>query len=270
MPIANHELLVHPAANLFPLMEGKPFAELVDDIKKRGLQSPIAILPDGRLIDGRNRLRACKEAGVPPAFVEVNPDDPVAYAVSANKHRRHLTSSQLAAFAVEELPKLREKAKERKRDGGQRGRDAQQDRLPEKSREANPDTRERTDGKGTGESHAQAAKIFGTNAQYVRQAEQIKRDAPDVFGKLKAGEIEMKEAIAETAKRTGKRAEIRANAALQRAAEFVGRIEGVPGYCEKASVDAIRSDERLRRHWKEAARAAIAALRAMLKRLEDE
>lgn len=48
---------VHPAASLFPLIEGEEFNELVESIKNNGLQHPIIVDGDV-LIDGRNRLRA--------------------------------------------------------------------------------------------------------------------------------------------------------------------------------------------------------------------
>jgi hypothetical protein len=48
---------VHPAASLFPLIEGDEFEELVESIRTNGQQHPIVV--DGEvLIDGRNRLRA--------------------------------------------------------------------------------------------------------------------------------------------------------------------------------------------------------------------
>ena len=48
---------VHPAASLFPLLEGEEFEELYLSILQHGLRQPIVV--DGKvLIDGRNRLRA--------------------------------------------------------------------------------------------------------------------------------------------------------------------------------------------------------------------
>lgn len=48
---------VHPAASVFPLIEGEEFDELCESIKKHGVQHP-AIVRGDELIDGRNRMRA--------------------------------------------------------------------------------------------------------------------------------------------------------------------------------------------------------------------
>jgi hypothetical protein len=48
------------------------------------------------LVDGRNRLEACKRAKVKPKTVDLDGDDPVAFVLSANIHRRHMTKAQQA------------------------------------------------------------------------------------------------------------------------------------------------------------------------------
>jgi len=61
------ELKFHPLANIFPLIEGTEFDDLVADIKVNGLHDPIVIHND-LILDGRNRYRACLAAGVDPAW----------------------------------------------------------------------------------------------------------------------------------------------------------------------------------------------------------
>jgi N6-adenosine-specific RNA methylase IME4/ParB-like chromosome segregation protein Spo0J len=92
-------LQFHPLANIFPLLEGVAFDELVADIHEHGLHEPIVVYED-RILDGRNRLRACQAAGVEPAFTAYTGDDPVAYVVSLNLRRRHLDESQRAMVAA--------------------------------------------------------------------------------------------------------------------------------------------------------------------------
>jgi N6-adenosine-specific RNA methylase IME4/ParB-like chromosome segregation protein Spo0J len=89
----------HELANVFPLIEGDEFAGLVADIGKQGLLEAIVLL-DGKILDGRNRYRACLEAGVEPHFEEFDGEDPVAFVVSKNVARRHLDESQRALAAA--------------------------------------------------------------------------------------------------------------------------------------------------------------------------
>ena len=84
----------HPAAELFPLMAKDELQTLAADIKKNGLLVPITLNKDGALLEGRNRLNACQIAGVEPRFDTYRGNDPVGFVMSANIHRRHLTTSQ--------------------------------------------------------------------------------------------------------------------------------------------------------------------------------
>lgn len=96
---ASPVLAVHPAAAVFPMLTDDELADLAADIRANGLLHPIVLDADGVLIDGRNRLAACKLAGVEPTFTELNGHDPVAFILSSNIHRRQMTKGQ-AAMAV--------------------------------------------------------------------------------------------------------------------------------------------------------------------------
>ena len=91
---------VHPVANLFPMLPSEELQELADSIKQDGQLQPIVLAPSGRLLDGRNRLAACKLAKVEPVF-EVYDGDEDAYALTVNVARRHLTKGQRTMIAAQ-------------------------------------------------------------------------------------------------------------------------------------------------------------------------
>ena len=93
------ELPHHPLASLFPLLDGDEFDALVADIRAYGLRQKI-ILFEGMILDGRNRYAACLEAGIEPRFEVFNGADPLAFVVSLNLQRRHLSKSQRAIVAA--------------------------------------------------------------------------------------------------------------------------------------------------------------------------
>jgi ParB-like chromosome segregation protein Spo0J len=93
------ELETHPAADAFPLMTGELYRQLVADIKAHGLRDDIVVCA-GKVLDGRNRQRACEDAGVEPRYREYDGNDPIGFVVSANLCRRHLNESQRALVAA--------------------------------------------------------------------------------------------------------------------------------------------------------------------------
>ena len=104
----------HPLAKLLPMMPTSELAELAADIKENGQQEPIVLL-DGKIIDGRSRYEACGIAGVEPLTRQYDPatdgDDALAFVLTRNIFRRHLTPSQ-RAIAIVNLHKQQKAQKE--------------------------------------------------------------------------------------------------------------------------------------------------------------
>jgi N6-adenosine-specific RNA methylase IME4 len=158
----------HPVANIFPLMTGAEYDALVSDIAEHGQHEPIWLHPDGRIIDGRNRYRACCDLGlVPERKTWDGKGSLVAFVVSLNLHRRHLSSSQRAVVALDVLPLLEAEARERQ---GQRT----------DIREIVPES--------SGKATDQAAAMTGTNGRYVSDAKAIAQTAPDLLENIRSGE----------------------------------------------------------------------------------
>ena len=97
---------VHALANIFPAMSTTEFDSLVDDIRLHGQHEPV-VLHEGQVLDGRHRVGACEKLGIQVQVREYEGDDPLAFIVSLNLHRRHLDESQraLVAAKIAKLPK---------------------------------------------------------------------------------------------------------------------------------------------------------------------
>jgi len=99
IPAPVGHLPFHDLANLFPLIEGEAFDDLMADIAANGLQEPIELL-DGAILDGRNRYRAALAVGATVHTRQFRGSDPLAYVMSKNLHRRQLSPSQRALVAA--------------------------------------------------------------------------------------------------------------------------------------------------------------------------
>jgi hypothetical protein len=162
----------HPIANAFPLMEGDAFRELVEDVRKNGQQQPI-LTYEGRILDGRNRYRACLEAGEEPWTEPWQGKSPVEAVLSLNLHRRHLSSSQRAVVAERMLPHLEAEARKRKT-----GRPKSGEKVTQRIGEVRHE----------GEAVQQAARLTGTNREYVRSAAKLREEDPDALARVERGE----------------------------------------------------------------------------------
>jgi Lar family restriction alleviation protein len=188
---------LHPEAAKVPEMSPDQYKVFLADVKARGILDPIETIPGTRtVIEGRTRLRAAKDAGlavVPVVDADLNGDTPVVYMLRKALLRRHLTPGQRAAMGNEIKKQLRAQAKERQRAGAAKGGSAP--KVPEKVREAKPDPAAGKKDR-SGEAGEQAAKIAGTNARYIAQAEKVEQKAPEVYEQLKAGAVTLPQAVA--------------------------------------------------------------------------
>ena len=209
---------IHPAADLFPMIEGEEFKELCADIKERGLAQPITVWKDGSLLDGRNRLLACYETNQEVVLDKYTGNDPVQFSLSANLQRRHLTPSQrnmTGALADELLEQLREQARERIAEAGRSaspGKPAEKASVPVRDLSASPPTPvliEQSAQKAAAQqrkSTAQAAKLVGGSASGIEKALRVKREAPDLVPQVMSGKVTLKEAEREVRQRVEQRA----------------------------------------------------------------
>lgn len=203
---------VHPFADAFPLIDGDEFGELVRDIKRNGLREPIILNHDRTvLVDGRNRWRACEEAGADPVFETLREGYSetaiLDLIMSKNMARRQLNAGQRALMGVEyeryyaEAVKATEAARKASAVGDESSRhgNSTSTLTPADLRESPPvaptlDRRRR-------ESSERAAKVVGASGRAIQQAKAVQRDAPDLAAKVRAGEIALDRADKERRQR---------------------------------------------------------------------
>lgn len=93
----------HPYADEFPMASQDELDELAASIATVGLIHPVVLTPQGLVLDGRNRLAACKKAGVEPTFEtrDGDDDDYKEFVIGANTTgRRESMTVQIAAASV--------------------------------------------------------------------------------------------------------------------------------------------------------------------------
>ena len=126
-------------------------------------REPIVLHPDGSILDGRNRYKACVEAGVEPFFETWGgKGSEVAYVISLNLHRRHLKPSQAAMAASRAKPLFEKEAKERQRAVG----GVKPGPLPKNITEA-------------GDARDQAGEAFGVSGVLVSKAAIVQKNGSD-------------------------------------------------------------------------------------------
>jgi 16S rRNA G966 N2-methylase RsmD len=171
---------VHPAAELFPLLGDGELRELADDIRAHGMHEPVWLWDDPDrgtvLLDGRNRSRACQLADVEVRTRRYNGDDPIAFSISANEKRRHLTAGQRSFLALQ-IEALY--AAEAKQTQGRRTDLLPQDFVADLP-QSKPEERK---------SRERAAKVVKASGRGVSQAKRVEREAPDLAEKVRAGQM---------------------------------------------------------------------------------
>lgn len=152
---------IHPAAELLPMATEQEFQIICVDVKTNGFLHPIRISKNDLLIDGRNRLQAAWVLGIKPPIEHFDPPDILAYVLSENVARRHLTVGQRAMLA-EKIANLKR---------GQKTNAANHAFVSEK----------------------QASRQLNTNFTAIQRARLIRNWAPTIVNQVESGEITLEQ-----------------------------------------------------------------------------
>jgi N6-adenosine-specific RNA methylase IME4 len=170
---ATSELREHEQGKLVPAMGAGEYAAFRADVGERGITEPLEITRAGVVLDGRHRLRAAAELGLQSVPVRLAaPSDEVAHMLLAALQRRHLSQSQKATLALEleHYQQARAEAAERRQANLRASKVATLPPRGERTRDL-------------------AARLAGVSARTVQDALTVKEADPEMFERIKAGEL---------------------------------------------------------------------------------
>lgn len=177
---------LHPLCELFPRMIAAEFESLKADIAANGLNQPV-VIHGSQILDGGNRYRACLELGIEPPTVEYSGADPVAFVLSANLHRRHLTPGQQAAIVASAQDWAKAQAAGSNQHAKKAGGPVT---LPDHLTPKDQGATLRLD------SVADRAAQSGVSDKTQRMADKVARAAPELAKQVAHGEISLPKAVA--------------------------------------------------------------------------
>lgn len=210
----------HDTANIFPMMQDDEYAALVEDIRANGLLEPIWT-HEGKIVDGRNRWRACRALGVKPTFRQWDGNGSlVAFVVSLNLKRRHLSSSQRAVIALEVDRQLQAEAKANMAAGG----------GDKRSEAAKSGLSMLTNPIAPIHARSEAAKAVGVSEGYISDAKRIERNAPELLERVRDGSLSVPEA-----KKLSRVGEVERKAVIEKLES--GESKSVKGAIKQAQVE---------------------------------
>jgi len=167
-------LRAHPRSSDVPNMVPDVYNALVADIAARGMVTPLDILADGTVLDGRHRLMAAIALGLAAVPVRVvAPPDPYLYMLDAALLRRDLTTGQRAMLALTRAECVTAKAEAAER------KQSRDDRSGKFATTAEPQ----------GKSRDVAAKGVGVSARTMQDAITVAEKAPELADKVREGKM---------------------------------------------------------------------------------
>ena len=209
---------VHPAAEVFPLIEGDEFDRLVESIRNHGVQNPV-VYSGTTLLDGRNRIRAVQKLTAEGVNVLLPCTEwdgycemsEVEWITAQNLHRRHLTDDARAMIGAQLTKLIKAEAKQAKQDSqfkSDTGKAAASKKAKPTATADSPSPQKRDRRKSEQRTTAaQAAKKAKVSTHKMKQAMAVDKAveageiAPEVVQEIKAGKKKVKDALAAKSKK---------------------------------------------------------------------
>jgi ParB-like chromosome segregation protein Spo0J len=233
-PDSPAKLEPHPLSALLPMMSDQELRKLRADILKNGQQEPI-VLFEGKILDGRNRYRACMDLGIVDPKKEDfagKPEDALHYVMARNVHRRQLSASQKAVVALNCLPLIQEETERARIEKIRATIDAKKgmgELLPSSPRKL--------------KSTDLAGAIVGVSGRYVADAQLLQKKAPDLLDKVFARAIPLSKAVRKYKTTAGAKRGPKAKPLQGELKALMLKLEGKPSvvkHLEKALEELVR------------------------------
>lgn len=210
----------HRFANIFDMIPpGPAFDALQEDIRANGIHEPIVVY-QGEILDGRNRYMAARDLGIefPVREFEGTEAEALAFVMSRNLHRRHLTQAQKVAAA------------------------AQAANMPVGGNQHGASLRQLADPPEAVITTQQAAEAMGVATRTVERAKKVvKEGAPELVAAMAAGKVAVSAAaeIAELPKAEQAEVVARGETEILAAAK---KIRTEKAKVRKAETEAVRAN----------------------------
>ena len=239
-PILRDDLIVHPYAAAYPVLEPKALKELCEDIRDHGQVEPIMLSDDlTMLCDGRNRLQACVVLGIEPRWEtfsdwqkRTNVTHPSeTYAIAAlNNNRRQLTPSERARLANAMVKQLKEDlqgsndppvtlAEDRQNFAGVQG--VVEQKGAGKATDADTDDAEQSKPMSGRQATAAAAEAHGVSESTINLMARLEKNRPDLYARVMAGELTVNGAVEEL------KVDLQEKQAKEKLAEMIQKLKDV-------------------------------------------
>lgn len=161
-------------SELVPEMTTHEYDDLVNSIRKQGVRQPIHILSDKTVLDGRHRVRACKEIGIKEIQAlshGLTEDEAIKFVTDTAVERRNLTKEQKVDIILKSevlIKEIEDEAKKRIKSGkstpGPIGPKVDKGRTNEK-----------------------IAELAGTSKNTVTRMKKVKREDPEKYQEILDG-----------------------------------------------------------------------------------
>jgi N6-adenosine-specific RNA methylase IME4 len=193
------DIPVHPAADIFPMLDKSRHEDLKADIAAHGQRENIRML-DGKILDGRNRHLACVELGIPPLLQDLPEDtSPWSYVWSLNGQRRDLTQDQRYLIWLrcteareeweEERAAIAEEANRKRAEAAKEQHKVSNPRAGEKVSGDSATSGATKPGRHSAPGSAQAATASNTNRGTVERMGSLATKRPDLAQEVVAGRL---------------------------------------------------------------------------------